>query len=654
MKRHLKHKKEHHSKTSAKRRLTKLLPKLIVLVFIVVFAGLGTHYLHGSHAASCTTTISPGANIETSFDALSSGQTLCLNGGTYNAGAPPEYHFSKAGVTITAAPGATAIVHGWPYVTGDNTTFTGITWILDGGTGSVTNHCGPGGVPNAGFPQYTNGTFQIQANGVTLSHNDISEKGLTQSYRGVGVSVGFGGTVSNVKIFNNRIHDVGDCGEEDHAIYLGYAASPQVYGNWLYDVPAGTGVEFEYAVTNGHVYDNVIDHVSAGFTLSGSTSGNVIDHNVITNVQGNHGIPSSSQGTGCSTGCGVWTFGLSGTNTWSTNDYYPNSGSGMISGGSQTGISNSGGNLGCNPGYTTPFTGNPPQTGSDSGNTPDYRVGTSSCVASWGLWDGDLGAGGSGGGGGGGGGGGTTTTPATPTGLTATAGNASISLHWTANAAGDNVTGYNVYRSDQTFSGPWSTVVTNSFTNSDQVTNGTQYCYQVTAVNSAGESAKTAQACATPSAGTTTTVPSVPTGLIAIAGNASISLHWNANASGDNVTKYNVYRSDQTFSGPWATVTGTTTFTNTDQVTNGTQYCYSISAVNAVGESAQTSQVCATPTGTTAVVGDLNGDGHVTIFDLSTFLTHWGQTGTGITEDFNGDSVVNIFDLSELLANYGK
>ncbi len=52
-------------------------------------------------------------------------------------------------------------------------------------------------------------------------------------------------------------------------------------------------------------------------------------------------------------------------------------------------------------------------------------------------------------------------------------------------------------------------------------------------------------------------------------------------------------------------------------------------------------------------IGDLNGDGHVNIFDLSIFLNHWQQSGSGLPEDFNNDTVVNIFDLSILLSHYG-
>ncbi len=53
-------------------------------------------------------------------------------------------------------------------------------------------------------------------------------------------------------------------------------------------------------------------------------------------------------------------------------------------------------------------------------------------------------------------------------------------------------------------------------------------------------------------------------------------------------------------------------------------------------------------------VGDFNNDGTVNIFDLSIFLNHWQQNGTGIAEDLNNDGVVNVFDLSKLLSNYGK
>jgi hypothetical protein len=90
--------------------------------------------------------------------------------------------------------------------------------------------------------------------------------------------------------------------------------------------------------------------------------------------------------------------------------------------------------------------------------------------------------------------------PGAPTGLTATAaGNSEIHLSWTARAAtpGAPVTGYQVY--DGTSSGA-ETLEGSSGTTSDTVTalhSGTRYYFEVTALNSAGESTRSNEAFAT-------------------------------------------------------------------------------------------------------------------------------------------------------------
>ncbi|RKP53165.1 cellulose 1,4-beta-cellobiosidase [Cohnella endophytica] len=95
------------------------------------------------------------------------------------------------------------------------------------------------------------------------------------------------------------------------------------------------------------------------------------------------------------------------------------------------------------------------------------------------------------------------TIPAAPTGLTATAGNAQVALSWTASSG---ATSYTVKRAT-TSGGPYTNVATGvtatSYTNTG-LTNGTTYYYVVSASNSAGESANSTQASATPSAGTGT------------------------------------------------------------------------------------------------------------------------------------------------------
>jgi GH35 family endo-1,4-beta-xylanase len=92
--------------------------------------------------------------------------------------------------------------------------------------------------------------------------------------------------------------------------------------------------------------------------------------------------------------------------------------------------------------------------------------------------------------------------------------------------------------------------------------------------------------------GGTMSPPPVPTGLVATAGNAQVQLSWNASTG---ATGYNVKRST-TSGGPYTTVgmVSNTSFTNTN-LTNGTTYFYVVSATNANGESANSSQVPATP-----------------------------------------------------------
>jgi hypothetical protein len=93
--------------------------------------------------------------------------------------------------------------------------------------------------------------------------------------------------------------------------------------------------------------------------------------------------------------------------------------------------------------------------------------------------------------------------PTAPLGLTASAGNASVSLSWSVPASngGSSITGYNVYRGTSAGGEAGTPVATNvtttSFTDSG-LTNGTTYYYKVAAVNSAGTSPQSSEASATP------------------------------------------------------------------------------------------------------------------------------------------------------------
>ena len=184
--------------------------------------------------------------------------------------------------------------------------------------------------------------------------------------------------------------------------------------------------------------------------------------------------------------------------------------------------------------------------------------------------------------------------PAAPANLAGTAGNAQVSLTWSASST---ATSYDVKRSTIS-GGPYSqiaSVTSTSYTDAT-VTNGTVYHYVVCAVNAAGDSADSADAAVTPDP--TITTPAVPMGLAATPGNAQVSLTWSASSG---ATGYHVRRAT-TSGGPYTQIAAPTSTSYTDtSVTNGTTYFYVVSALDSAGESANSAQASALPAALTAI-----------------------------------------------------
>ena len=182
------------------------------------------------------------------------------------------------------------------------------------------------------------------------------------------------------------------------------------------------------------------------------------------------------------------------------------------------------------------------------------------------------------------------TPPATPTGLrVASSGANSVTLIW--NPGTGSPASYNVKRAT-TSGGTYATIGTSTaptVTFTDSVTGGATYFYEVSAVNAGGESANSSFVSATPTLG----VPSAPTGLSATPGNNQVVLSWTAPTVG-SPTSYKVLRG--TVPGAY-TVTNSTASTSYIDPTaaNGTSYFYVVRAVNAIGASANSSEVTATP-----------------------------------------------------------
>jgi len=96
------------------------------------------------------------------------------------------------------------------------------------------------------------------------------------------------------------------------------------------------------------------------------------------------------------------------------------------------------------------------------------------------------------------------TAPSAPLNLQATAEDGSVNLSWNApsNNGGSAVTGYRLYRGTSSDGASfYSNVDGTTYQDIANVTNGTTYYYKVTAVNSAGESAFSNEAIATPPGG---------------------------------------------------------------------------------------------------------------------------------------------------------
>jgi hypothetical protein len=187
------------------------------------------------------------------------------------------------------------------------------------------------------------------------------------------------------------------------------------------------------------------------------------------------------------------------------------------------------------------------------------------------------------------------TPPEAPTGLNATARSSNqIDLTWTDNAT--NEKGFKIEcKTDTTSYVQIATTGANTTSYSHTgVSAPTTYTYRVRAYNKYGDSAYSNEATATPLA-PPASAPTIPTGLTATAaGSTQINLDWADNPATDQVTSYNVYRS-QTSGGPYTNAGSASASSYSDTgLTASTTYYYVVTAVNAFGSSGYSDQASAT------------------------------------------------------------
>src|SRR4029077_4269070 len=153
--------------------------------------------------------------------------------------------------------------------------------------------------------------------------------------------------------------------------------------------------------------------------------------------------------------------------------------------------------------------------------------------------------------------------------------------------AATGATDYNV-KIGTTTTGPWTTVATTTATGTTVtgLTNGTNYYFVVSSLDSSGESMNSTPVAGKPLA------PVVPTGLTAPVGSQQVTVAWAPSA---RATGYNLKKGTTT-TGPWTTVATTTgTSAIATGLTNGTKYYFVVSALSSSGESANSTYVLATP-----------------------------------------------------------
>ncbi|SVA83786.1 uncharacterized protein METZ01_LOCUS136640, partial [marine metagenome] len=203
--------------------------------------------------------------------------------------------------------------------------------------------------------------------------------------------------------------------------------------------------------------------------------------------------------------------------------------------------------------------------------------------------------------------------PGAPTGANTLAGDGQVVVSWTAPVSdgGSSITSYTVQVT------PGSTTVDTSSGRETSatvtgLTNGTAYTFSVVAKNSAGSSTESRSSTATPVA--SITVPGIPAGVSATSGDSSATVKWTAPADdgGSSITGYIITVN------PVGTIVTVDSARSTSEVvgslTNGLSYTFTVKAVNAAGNSAESDATRSVtplgipdaPTSVTASAGNTN------------------------------------------------
>ena len=239
----------------------------------LVAAALAFALVAASDASSagrttCTTTVPPGAGIESALAATEAGATVCLAAGvhvedvTIRRGGVPG-----ASITLTSAPGGRA-------------TLRGRLWISDSANDVVVSNLDLDGRNLDGLPSPS-----VMGDRVTFAGNDV-----TNHNRDICFTVGSHrwGVAHDLVIENNRIHNCGElpANNHEHGIYVEASRNARIVDNLIYD-NADRGIQLYPDAQGTLIQGNVIDGNGQGILFSGqhglASSGTRVVGNVISN-----------------------------------------------------------------------------------------------------------------------------------------------------------------------------------------------------------------------------------------------------------------------------------------------------------------------------------------------------------------------------------
>ncbi len=224
--------------------------------------------------------------------------------------------------------------------------------------------------------------------------------------------------------------------------------------------------------------------------------------------------------------------------------------------------------------------------------------------------------------------------PSAPTNVTATPGNGSAAVSWSApNSNGSDIQSYAVTAVDSTTpaNGGQEATGTGSPLTVAGLTNGDQYAFTVTATNGVG----TGPPSAASNPVVPESVPSAPSDVSATPGNGSAAVSWSApNSNGSAIQSYTVTAVDSTTPGNGGQeATGVGSPVTVSGLTNGDGYTFTVTATNGVGTgppSAASSPVvpASTPDSPVAVIAAPDGGDDPGILIVS--FTPQGNEGSAI------------------------